>query len=66
MTQTSRLAYVTKDNRRVTLEQLEAEVRQNAPQTVGKHIFEQLEAIGRSEEFASSETPLSLPYSFAE
>jgi len=61
------VAYFTKDNRPVTLEQLEAEVRFIAPNAIGKHIFEQLEAIGRMEEFNTSRSPMmSLPFTFVE
>ena len=40
------------------------EIRKNHPDLVGKHIFQQLEALGLQEVFEGSETPVSLPYSF--
>ena len=38
----------------------------NAPHTLGKHIFEQLEALGLLEEMQNGHTPCGLPYSFAD
>lgn len=41
-------------------------IRQNAPQTLGKHIFVQLEALGLLREFRDGTTPCGLPFTFAE
>jgi hypothetical protein len=40
-------------------------IRGEAPHTLGKHIFEQLAAIGLLEEMQNGSTPCGLPYSFA-
>jgi hypothetical protein len=40
-------------------------IRKEAPHALGKHIFEQLEAIGLLEEMQNGATPCGLPYSFA-
>jgi hypothetical protein len=40
-------------------------IRKQAPHTLGKHISEQLEAIGLLDEFRNGTTPCGLPYSFA-
>tara|TARA_R110000751_G_scaffold19200_2_gene57675 strand:+ start:687 stop:929 length:243 start_codon:yes stop_codon:yes gene_type:complete len=41
-------------------------VRSRAPETMGKHIFVQLDALGLREAFDRADTPYSLPYTFAE
>jgi hypothetical protein len=41
-------------------------IRREAPQTLGKHIFVQLEAIGLLREFQDGTTPYGLPFTFAE
>ena len=41
-------------------------IRKDAPHTLGKHIFEQLDAIGLLEEMQNGTTPCGLPYSFAD
>ena len=46
--------------------EIAARIRKEAPHTLGKHIFEQLEAIGLLEELRNGSTPWSLPYTFAE
>jgi len=40
-------------------------VRQKAPETLGKHIFVQLAALGLLEEMAGGVTPCGLPFTFA-
>ena len=40
-------------------------IRGEAPHTLGKHIFEQLEAIGLLEEMQNGATPCGLPFCFA-
>jgi hypothetical protein len=40
-------------------------IRREAPHTLGKHIFDQLEAIGLLNEMKDGTTPCGLPYSFA-
>lgn len=40
-------------------------IREKAPETLGKHIFVQLAAIGLLEEMAGGVTPCGLPYTFA-
>lgn len=40
-------------------------IRKEAPHTLGKHIYVQLEAIGLLEEMMNGTTPCGLPYSFA-
>jgi hypothetical protein len=42
-----------------------ARIRNEAPHTLGQHIFVQLEAIGLLEEMRNGTTPCGLPYSFA-
>ena len=41
-------------------------IRSEAPHTLGKHIFVQLEAIGLLEEMQDGATPCGLPFTFAE
>ena len=41
-------------------------IRRDVPQTLGKHIFVQLEAIGLLREFQDGTTPCGLPFTFAE
>ena len=41
-------------------------IRKEAPHTLGKHIFEQLEAIGLLDEMQNGMTPVGLPYTFAD
>ena len=40
-------------------------IRTEAPHTLGKHIFEQLEAIGLLDELTKGTTPCGLPFTFA-
>jgi hypothetical protein len=57
-------AYITADGLTITEQQLEAEIRAKASETIGKHISEQLEAIGRYDEMLKGSTPWPLPYTF--
>jgi hypothetical protein len=41
-------------------------IRRDAPQTLGQHIFAQLEALGLLREFQEGTTPCGLPFTFAE
>lgn len=41
-------------------------VRSKAPETMGKHIFVQIDALGLRDVFDSADTPHSFPYTFAE
>jgi hypothetical protein len=41
-------------------------IRRDAPQTLGQHIFVQLEALGLIREFQDGTTPCGLPFTFAE
>ena len=41
-------------------------IRKYFPELAGKHIYEQLEALGMSEVFQASESPVTLPYSFSD
>jgi hypothetical protein len=41
-------------------------IRSEAPHTLGKHIFEQLDAIGLLDEMKDGTTPYGLPYTFAD
>ena len=45
-------------------EDLAEEIKANHPEVIGKHIFEQIEALGLTKEFNESESPCSLPYTF--
>ena len=45
---------------------IESKVRALCPALVGKHIFEQLNALGLRKAFDAGTTPHTLPYSFAE
>lgn len=59
--------YRTKHGVEVTYETVGDEIASKHPELIGKHIFEQLDALpGWREAFTSSESPYSLPYSFSE
>ena len=59
-------AYFTgKSGTRYFYHDIAARIRKEAPHTLGKHIFVQLEAIGLLEEMQNGTTPWCLPYSFA-
>jgi hypothetical protein len=51
---------------RYTYADIADRIRREAPQTLGKHIFVQLEAIGLLEEMQNGTTPCGLPFTFAE
>jgi hypothetical protein len=51
---------------RYTYADIAARIREEAPQTLGKHIFVQLEAIGLLDELTNGTTPCGLPFTFAE
>jgi hypothetical protein len=51
---------------RYTFAEIAERVRRDAPQTLGKHIFEQLEAIGLLDELRNGTTPCGLPFTFAD
>jgi hypothetical protein len=46
--------------------EIAARIRREAPLTLGKHIFVQLEAIGLLYEMKNGTTPCALPFTFAE
>jgi hypothetical protein len=50
---------------RYTFAEVADRIRGEAPHTLGKHIFEQLDAIGLRREFDTGTTPHGLPYTFA-
>lgn len=60
------VAYYRYDGSPVFLKDLAREILVKAPETRGKHIFVQLQAIDRIEEFRRASTPYSLPYTFVE
>jgi hypothetical protein len=41
-------------------------VRSKVPETMGEHIFVQIDALGLRKTFDNADTPYSLPYTFAE
>jgi hypothetical protein len=51
---------------RYTYAEIADRIRREAPQTLGKHIFVQLEAIGLLDELTNGATPYGLPLTFAE
>jgi hypothetical protein len=51
---------------RYTYTEIADRIRQEAPQTLGKHIFVQLEAIGLLDEMQHGTTPCGLPLTFAD
>jgi hypothetical protein len=50
---------------RYTYAEIANRIRKEAPQTLGKHISVQLEAIGLTDEMMNGTTPCGLPYTFA-
>ena len=50
---------------RYSYDQIASRIRTEAPHTLGKRIFVQLEAIGLLEEFQNGTTPCGLPSTFA-
>jgi hypothetical protein len=60
-------AYVTgKSGSIYNYAEIAARIRNDAPHTLGKHIFVQLEAIGLLEQMQNGTTPCFLPFTFAE
>jgi hypothetical protein len=51
--------------RRYTYAEIANRIRNDAPHTLGKHIFVQLEAIGLLDEMQNGTTPCGLPFTFA-
>jgi hypothetical protein len=51
---------------RYTFAAIAARIRKEAPHTLGKHIFVQLEAIGLLQQMQAGTTPCGLPFTFAE
>jgi hypothetical protein len=51
---------------RYTYADIADRIRQEAPHTLGKHIFVQLEAIGLLDEMTKGTTPCGLPFTFAD
>tara|TARA_R100000008_G_scaffold33659_1_gene19039 strand:+ start:2083 stop:2328 length:246 start_codon:yes stop_codon:yes gene_type:complete len=49
-----------------TFREIGDRVRKEAPETLGEHIFVQIDALGLNKEFERAGTPHSLPYTFAE
>ena len=56
----------TATGERITFAEIAERVRREAPGKTGRHIFEQLDAIGLRETFDRASTPFGLPYSFVE
>jgi len=57
--------FIGTSGRRYRFADLATLVRDKAPETLGKHIFVQLEAIGLLEEMRGGITPCCLPFTFA-
>jgi hypothetical protein len=51
---------------RYTYAEIADRIRKEAPQTLGRHIFEQLAALGLLEEMQNGTTPCGLPFTFAD
>jgi hypothetical protein len=62
---TSHSYFVGASGKRYTYGDVADRIRKEAPHTLGKHIFEQLKAIGLHEEMQNGSTPCGLPYTFA-
>ena len=58
--------FVGASGRRYTYAEIADRIRSEAPHTLGKHIFVQLEAIGLLEEMEKGTTPCGLPFTFAD
>ncbi len=58
--------FVGASGRRYRYADIADRIRKEAPQTLGKHIFVQLEALGLLEEMQDGATPCGLPLTFAE
>jgi hypothetical protein len=57
--------FIGKSGKRYTYADVAKLIRDKAPETLGKHISIQLEAIGLLEEMEGGVTPCGLPFSFA-
>jgi hypothetical protein len=57
--------FIGKSGRRYRYADLARLVREKAPETLGKHIFDQLAALGLLEEMQGGVTPCGLPFTFA-
>src|SRR3954447_21403272 len=57
--------FIGASGQRYTYAEIADRIRDEAPHTLGQHIFVQLEAIGLLEEFQNGATPCGLPSSFA-
>jgi hypothetical protein len=51
---------------RYAYDEIADRIRKEAPHTLGKHISEQLEAIGLHDEMMKGSTPCGLPFTFAD
>lgn len=58
--------YITETGRHVYFSDIAKAIDTLHPVKRGKHIFQQLEALGLYGEFRHSTTPCSLPYSFSD
>jgi hypothetical protein len=58
--------FIGASGRRYAYAEIAERIRSEAPHTLGKHIFVQLEAIGLLDEMKNGTTPCGLPYSFAD
>jgi hypothetical protein len=57
--------FIGKSGKRYRYADLTQLVREKAPETLGKHIFVQLDALGLFEEMRGGVTPCGLPFTFA-
>ena len=57
--------FIGKSGRRYRYADIATLVREKAPETLGKHIFVQLAALGLLEEMQGGVTPCGLPFTFA-
>ena len=57
--------FIAKSGQRYRYADIAALVREKAPETLGKHIFIQLAALGLLEEMEGGGTPCGLPFTFA-
>jgi len=57
--------FIGKSGQRYRYDDIATLVREKAPETLGKHIFVQLAALGLLEEMQGGITPCGLPFTFA-
>lgn len=57
--------FIGKSGKRYAYDDIATLIREKAPETLGKHISIQLQAIGLLEEMEGGSTPCGLPFSFA-